>query len=78
MRRAGVQIKILFYLLLGCFVVMGTVSGYVYRENKALQYQNRRLILVNDSVLSENLELKNSLLQKRSSAATSNVWEKFK
>jgi len=71
------QIKIIFFVLLVCFVVLSTMSGYLYQENKKYQYQNRRLIVVNDSVLSENLELKNSLLQKPSSALIKNGRENF-
>jgi hypothetical protein len=77
MRRGMPQIKIIFFVLLVCFVVLSTMSGYLYRENKKYQYENRRLIVVNDSVLSENLELKNSLLQKPSSALIKNGSENF-
>lgn len=77
MRRGRVQIKIIFFVLFVCFVVLCTISAFLYQENKTYQYENRRLILVNDSVLSENLELKNTLLQKPSSALIKNGRENF-
>lgn len=53
------------FLLSAGAVVLTAASGYLYRQNKSYQYQNQRLIVVNDSILSENIELKNALLQKR-------------
>jgi len=77
MRTGRIQIKSIFFFLLVGFVVVSTISGFLYKQNKTYEFENRRLILVNDSVLSENLELKNALLQKRSSALIKNDGEHF-
>lgn len=64
--KIGVQPRAGLFLLLAVFIVLTAATGYVYHQNKNYQYRNRRLIIVNDSVLSENLELKNSLLNSKS------------
>ena len=46
-------------LLLGLTVASITVNGILYRQNRTYKYQNRELILQNDSILSVNLELIN-------------------
>lgn len=48
------------------FIVITAASAYLYHQNKHYQFENERLIIVNDSVLSENIELKNELRQKSS------------
>ena len=57
---------------------MGAASGYLFYENKSYQYQNHRLIIVNDSILSENIELKNALQQRKISTAIRMAGENFK
>ena len=61
-------IKSTLFFLLGLFIVMTTTSGYLYHENKSYQHENQRLVIVNDSILSENIELKNRLQQKGTAA----------
>ena len=47
-------------MLLLCLTVTSvTVNGILYRQNCSYRYQNRELILQNDSILSVNLELTN-------------------
>ena len=66
MKADAVKLKKLAFLLGAIFIVVTTASGYLYRQNKSYQFENQRLIIVNDSVLSENIELKNELRQKSS------------
>jgi hypothetical protein len=51
----------LFVFAGGVVLVTMTALGYLYNQNKSYQYQNQRLIILNDSILSENIELKNAL-----------------
>jgi hypothetical protein len=60
------NLKGIIILLATVFVVISVASGYLYQKNKSYRIENRRLIIVNDSILSENLELKNELRQKSS------------
>jgi dTDP-4-dehydrorhamnose 3,5-epimerase-like enzyme len=69
MGKGTVKIKYIFLFLLAGFLLLTTASGYLYKKNKTYQYENRRLIIINDSILSENIELKNALQLKRSAAA---------
>ena len=78
MKRAQLQVKSFLYLLLAGFLLMGSASGYLFYENKSYQHQNHRLIIVNDSILSENIELKNALQQRRFSTAIRMASENFK
>ena len=63
------KIKYIVFSLVAGLLLLGTASGFLYQRNKTYQHENRRLIILNDSILSENIELKNALQQKRSSAA---------
>ena len=63
------KIKHIVFALGAGLLLLGTASGVLYQRNKTYQNENRRLIILNDSILSENIELKNALQQKRSSAA---------
>jgi hypothetical protein len=63
--KIGVQSRTGRFLLLAVFIVLTVAMGYLYHQNKNYQYRNRRLIIVNDSVLSENLELRNALLNSK-------------
>ena len=60
----AVKLKRFLFLLLAVFIVLTAASGYLYRENKSYRLENQRLILVNDSILSENIELRNALKEK--------------
>lgn len=77
MRETPKGIKSVFFFLVGLFIVFTATSGYLYHENKSYQHENQRLIILNDSILSENIELKNRLQQKRT-AATENLERHFK
>lgn len=63
------RIKPVLLILFAGAVLLITASGYLYKENKSYQYENQRLIILNDSILSENIELKNALRQKQSPMA---------
>jgi hypothetical protein len=63
-KDAGKLRAALFLFAVGVIFLTAT-SGYLYRQNKNYQYQNQRLIILNDSILSENIELKNTLQQKK-------------
>jgi len=78
MRQAQFHTKSVLFLLLSGFVLPGAVSGYLYYENKTYQHRNHRLIIVNDSILSENIELKKALQQRRTSTAIRIESENFK
>jgi hypothetical protein len=65
-KTGTVKLKRAIFLLGAIFIVLTAASGYLYRQNKSYQFENQRLIIVNDSILSENIELKNELRQKSS------------
>lgn len=70
------KLRKVVFLLMGVFIVITAASGYLYHQNKSYQFENQRLIIVNDSILSENIELKNALRQKPSAvskAASENI-----
>jgi hypothetical protein len=58
------KLKGIIILLATVFVIVSAASGYLYHKNKSYRFENQRLIIVNDSILSENIELKNELRQK--------------
>jgi len=70
-------LKKVFFLLAAVVIVIIAASGYLYRQNKSYQLENQRLIIVNDSILSENIELKNEL-RKKSSTVLKAASENFK
>ena len=78
MAKTPVKIKSVLFFLLAGLMVLTMASGYLYRENKTYQNENHRLIILNDSILSENIELKNYLQQKQPSAAFKGVPETLK
>jgi hypothetical protein len=61
-----IKLRGLVFLFAAIFIAITAVSGYLYRKNKSYRFENQRLIIVNDSILSENLELKNEVRQKSS------------
>lgn len=65
-------------LLVSAFLVLMVASGFLYQQNRIYQNQNRRLIILNDSILSENMELKNALQQEKNSASLNAKHGKFK
>ncbi|MGZ3923036.1 MAG: hypothetical protein ACXVBJ_04665 [Flavisolibacter sp.] len=77
MRKTPKLIKSTLFFLVGLFIVMTTTSGYLYHQNKSYQHENQRLVVLNDSILSENIELKNRLQQK-GTAAMQNIGGRFK
>lgn len=77
MRETPNRIKSVLFFLLGLFILFITTSGYLYHENKSYQHENQRLIIQNDSILSENIELKNRL-QHKGTAVTENIERHFK
>jgi dTDP-4-dehydrorhamnose 3,5-epimerase-like enzyme len=64
MGRTPLKTRRILFLFLGVFVVLTFTSTYLYRENKSYQHENRRLLILNDSILSVNIELKGQLQQK--------------
>lgn len=65
MKKNAVWVRRALFLFAAGIIVLSAASGYLYRQNENYQFQNQRLIILNDSILSENIELKNSLLQKK-------------
>jgi hypothetical protein len=65
MKKNAVWLRRALFLFAAGIIVLSAASGYLYRQNKNYQFQNQRLIILNDSILSENIELKNSLQQKK-------------
>lgn len=53
----------LVYALTALLLVLATAAVMLYAQRGTALQQNRQLILQNDSILSENIKLKNSLLQ---------------
>lgn len=53
----------LVYALAVTVLVLAFASALLYAQKSRVQIHNRELILQNDSILSENIQLKNSLLQ---------------
>ena len=77
MEKTTTAIKSALFFSLALFIVLTIASGYLYRENKTYQNENHRLIVVNDSILSENIELKNRL-QREASVERKNIPADFK
>jgi hypothetical protein len=65
MKKNAVKLRTTLFLFAGALILFVIASGYLYRQNRNYQYQNQRLIILNDSILSENIELKNALQQKK-------------
>lgn len=67
----------IFLFVAGTIILtLSLVSGCLYHQNEVYRYENRQLILQNDSVLSVNIELKNLLNKKISPGKTSSVFLK--
>ena len=52
----------LVYALASAVLVLFLAAALLYTQNSKVQSLNRNLILQNDSILSENIQLKNLLL----------------
>ena len=78
MKTDVVKLKRILLLLVAVFIISATASGYLYHKNKSYRYQNQRLIIVNDSILSENIELKNALRRNSSTVLKKVSSENFK
>lgn len=66
MKTGLVKLRVFLFSMVAVLFAFITASGYLYHQNRSYQYQNQRLIILNDSILSENIELKNALHQKSS------------
>ena len=53
----------LVYTLISTVLVLLFTATLLYQQKSRVQSHNRILILQNDSILSENIQLKNSILQ---------------
>ena len=53
----------LVFALAATVLVLTFAAALLYQQKNKVQSHNRVLILQNDSILSENIQLKNSLLQ---------------
>jgi len=69
----ALKFKRMAFVAMVFLIVLVGASALLYRQNKSYQFQNQRLIIVNDSILSENLELKNALRQKTSTVLKSHA-----
>lgn len=47
-------------------VALTLFSGILYKQSQSMERENRKLIIQNDSIMSVNIELKNSLIRKSS------------
>jgi hypothetical protein len=52
------------FLLIGSVILLGFFTGFLYKERKTIQEHNRQLIIQNDSIISVNILLADSLRQK--------------
>lgn len=59
----------LVYVLLATVLVLSFAALLLYQQKSKVQTVNRVLILQNDSILSENIELKNAILQQEVSGS---------
>lgn len=59
----------LVYVLLATVLVLSFAALMLYQQKSKVQTVNRVLILQNDSILSENIELKNAILQQEVSGS---------
>lgn len=64
MQQASVAIRKPLFFLLNCIVLLLCVLViFLYREKKTVQQQNRELIIQNDSIMSVNIVLTDSVKQ---------------
>ncbi len=61
--------KPVFLLLIAAILALSITSGFLYTEKHSVQELNRQLIIQNDSILSVNILLKDSLKGKPIPAA---------
>ena len=53
-------------LLVSGLIILALLSGVLYHQSRTYESENRRLIIQNDSIMSVNIELKNTLMGKSS------------
>ena len=53
-------------MLGGILVLLLITTGFLYKEKRTFEEQNRRLIIQNDSIMAVNILLNDSLKQKKS------------
>jgi cbb3-type cytochrome oxidase subunit 3 len=56
--------KPVFFLMSGAILFLCFIAGFLYTEKKSFQQENRQLIIENDSIMSVNIVLVDSLKQK--------------
>ena len=67
MNRRGLYVsKTMFLIAIGAVCLLVFATGFLMKERRSMQEQTRHLIIQNDSVMSVNLVLSDSL-KKRSS-----------
>lgn len=56
--------KSAFFLLNGALVLLSALVFFLYRDKRLVQQQNRKLIIQNDSIMSVNIMLADSVKQR--------------
>ena len=65
MKKASLMIrKPVFFLMNGAILILCFISGILYTEKQSVQKRNRQLIIKNDSIMSVNIVLSDSLKKK--------------
>lgn len=62
--------KSVFFVLNGALLLLSAMVFFLYRDKNGVQQQNRELIIRNDSILSVNILLTDSVKQKTMPAPT--------
>jgi hypothetical protein len=65
--------KPVFFLMNGAILLLCFISGLLYSEKKCIQHENRQLIIQNDSIMSVNIVLADSLKQIPISTVPKNI-----
>lgn len=58
LRRAATRSSIIISVMICAMLLLLLVNGSLYLQNRYYRQENRELIIRNDSIVSENLELK--------------------
>jgi hypothetical protein len=53
--------SIMLIILSGIVITLSATTGYLYRQNKHFQSEQRELIIQNDSIISVNIKLTQAL-----------------
>lgn len=59
------RMRIIPLVLATGLIVLSLITGYLYRQTENYLDENHRLIVINDSLLSVNIELRNALASKK-------------